>query len=57
MVGVLAVVGFAVGVADLLGWLDEIAPEGVATPTLLLASGVIVIGVSGISRVIGLAEL
>jgi hypothetical protein len=41
--GGLAAVGFAVGVADLLGWLDKVAPKGVATLTLLLVSGVIVV--------------
>jgi hypothetical protein len=41
--GGLAVAGFAVGVADLLGWLDKVAPKGVATLTLLLVSGVIVV--------------
>jgi hypothetical protein len=34
--GGLAVAGFAVSVADLLGWLDKVAPKGVATLTLLL---------------------
>jgi hypothetical protein len=41
--GGLAVAGFTVGVADLLGWLDKVAPKGVATVTLLLVSGVIVV--------------
>lgn len=42
-VGGLAVVGFAVGIADLLGWLDKVAPKGVGTMTLLLVSGVVVV--------------
>jgi hypothetical protein len=41
--GGLAVVGFA----DLLGWLDRVAPKGVATLTLLLVSGVIVVLLTG----------
>lgn len=41
--GGLAVVGFGVGIADQLGWLDKVAPKGVATLTLLMLSGVVVV--------------
>lgn len=42
-VGGLAVVGFLVGVAELLGWLDKVAPKGVGAVTLMLVSGVVVV--------------
>lgn len=42
-VGGLAVVGFVVGIAELLGWLDKVAPKGVGAVTLMLVSGVILV--------------
>ena len=39
--GGLAVVGFAVGIAEQLGWLDKVAPKGVTTVTLIMVSGVV----------------
>ncbi|MEV7553194.1 hypothetical protein AB0N89_26590 [Amycolatopsis sp. NPDC089917] len=41
--GGLAVVGFAVGIAEQLGWLDKVAPKGVTTLTLIMVSGVVVV--------------
>ncbi|OXM53010.1 hypothetical protein CFP75_08905 [Amycolatopsis alba DSM 44262] len=41
--GGLAVVGFTVGIAEQLGWLDKVAPKGVSTLTLIMVSGVVVV--------------
>ncbi|ANN18675.1 hypothetical protein SD37_25640 [Amycolatopsis orientalis] len=41
--GGLAVVGFAVGIAQQLGWLDKVAAKGVTTLTLIMVIGVVVV--------------
>ncbi|MFI6308155.1 hypothetical protein ACIBCH_40220 [Amycolatopsis thailandensis] len=41
--GGLAVVGFVVGIAEALGWLDKVAPKGITTLTLIMVSGVVVV--------------
>jgi hypothetical protein len=46
----LALAGFAVVAADMLGWLDKLAPGGISTITLLLLSGVTVVLVLEVDR-------